>query len=115
MAGESEEHDLRPLAVSGTEDADISFGQRPTGPQPYTFSQGNITQREAETQGTTTSGTTFSSGAPDPKLAAAVLDTHSPARGLLKAAESDRLAKADQPKSLEFVKGGNLSLGEANI
>ena len=48
-------------------------------------------------------------------LGKAVLDTGSPARGLLKEAEAKRLAHLPQPGNLEFVKGGVQPASEGKI
>ena len=47
---------------------------------------------------------------------AAMLDANSPARGLLKRAEAERLAHVTEPKnSIEFVKGGTQPASEGAI
>ena len=48
-------------------------------------------------------------------LKEAVLDTQSPARGLLKEAEAERLAHLPKPRNLEFVKGGIQPASEGAI
>ena len=48
-------------------------------------------------------------------LEAAVLDTQSPARGLLKEAEAERLSHVSQPSSVKFVSGGTQPASEGAI
>ena len=50
-----------------------------------------------------------------PELEAAVLDTHSPARGVLKELEADRLAHLPGTAHIDFVKGPSQGAGEGAV
>ena len=50
-----------------------------------------------------------------PELEAAVLDTHSPARGVLKELEADRLAHLPGTPHIDFVKGPSQGAGEGAV